>query len=406
MINKLIVIQPISLCNLNCSYCYVPGRQNGTVMSDEVLEASARLIFNSYVTKPQLEGEKTIVSWHAGEPLTAKIPFYEKAITAFNKYSNGLDSYVMNLQTNVTLMNQEWCDFFKSNSFHIGISVDGPESIHNFHRKDWNNKGSFSRVMRGLELMKKNGFTLNNIAVLTDHSLDYPDEMYHFFKDNNFTAVGFNIDELEGMNTASTYKNSLNHQVNLQTAQRYKSFLSRFFDLWFADGKPFYIREFDDLMSRISYYSLDDYKNFIFASECIGFSNIGITREGNIFTFSPELASGAPNDPNKFVLANVLDIESFDDIIESERFQVQMQEVSEGVKKCAKECEYFDFCGGGAPANKFYENGTFASSETMYCFITRKTLIDLMLEKLKMISAMPKITNARCSVVQNLDHFA
>ena len=107
-----------------------------------------------------------------------------------------------------------------------------------------------------------------------------------------------------------------------------------------------------------------------------------ITREGNISFFSPELAGGTAQDRDQFVLANIKDIETFDDIIHLDSFKKQFAQINDGVAMCAKNCEYYQMCGGGSPSNKFTENGTFASDETQYCALQQKMLTEIFIEKM------------------------
>ncbi len=387
MINTLLVIQPIDLCNLNCSYCYVPGRRNPKVMSDEVLEATARVIFNSSVTIPDDSEDLVKISWHASEPMLAGMDFYEKALEVFTKYQ-GKSRFRFNIQTNATVVNQEWCDFFNAHNFEIGLSVDGPEFIHNRYRKDWKGKGSFSRVMKGIDCLRENNIPLHGLVVITDYSLDYPDEVYAFFKDNNFKHVGFNLEELEAFNQKSSMVN-LSHAENIrhsQLAARFSHFFSRLYDLWEKDGYLFHIREFEEVIDKIKYIKTTEFNDHPLRSSLVAFSNITITKDGNVSTFAPEMAGGTAEDPNKFVIGNVLNIESFDDLEKNENYQRLRDAIFKGIRNCASECSYFDLCGGGCPSNKFYENGKLDSTETMMCIFMRQILTDIVIEKLSRCS--------------------
>lgn len=384
MINKLIVLQPISLCNLNCSYCYVVGRRDPKLMSEDVVDACARVIFNSSVVTPHGPQDKILISWHAGEPLAAGIDFYQKAVDTFKRHNHQNIPYTMNIQTNAVLLNDAWCDFFKANDFTVSMSVDGPEFIHNRFRVDWKNKGSFDRVLKGMRYLKKHKIPLTAICVITEESLSFPDEIYTFFRDHHFTSVGFNVDEKEGTHAQSTYESSsIDSSISPHTLEKFKQFFTRLFELWKRDGKPFSIREFDHLLLKMGFYAKHDYETFVFATESIAFANIGITKTGDIVTFSPELAAGTPDDPKKFVIGNVLDIQSFDELEQNANFQSQLKEITQSIRNCAQECEYFDLCGGGTPANKFYEKGSFEATETNFCILTKKMMTDVVLEQLK-----------------------
>lgn len=127
---RLLVLQPTSLCNLDCSYCYVPDRRSGTIMSRETLEATLRLFLTS-----ALVGNALTILWHAGEPLAAGLGFYREAARLIRACNTRAIGVIQSIQTNATLLNQEWGSFFRDEGFDVGVSVDGPAHVHDFHRR-------------------------------------------------------------------------------------------------------------------------------------------------------------------------------------------------------------------------------------------------------------------------------
>lgn len=130
MIIDLLIIQPIDLCNLNCSYCYLPGRRDPALMSDSVLEASIKCTFNSSLVEPINNNDNLAIVWHSGEPLAAGIDFYHKAIQLIKTHNSNNIIVRNQIQTNATLINQAWCDFFVANDFEVSVSLDGPQFLH------------------------------------------------------------------------------------------------------------------------------------------------------------------------------------------------------------------------------------------------------------------------------------
>jgi len=179
-----VMAKPIgSICNLNCSYCYYLEKENlykeggrNFRMSDEVLE---RYIESYIQAQPVPE---VLFTWHGGETLMRDKSFYHKALAYQKKHGRGrrIDN---SLQTNGTLLTDDWCKFFKDHNFLIGISLDGPEHCHDVYRKGKNGKGTFKEVMRGVELLQKHGVEFNILAVINDYNVDYPLEVYNFFKE-------------------------------------------------------------------------------------------------------------------------------------------------------------------------------------------------------------------------------
>ncbi|MDL2322983.1 anaerobic sulfatase-maturation protein [Bacteroidales bacterium OttesenSCG-928-A17] len=177
-----VMAKPVgSACNLNCSYCYYlekeklyPNRKK-MLMNDELLGKYIESYINSH-TVPEV-----LFTWHGGETLLAGIPFYRKAFALQKKYGRGrrIDN---SLQTNGVLLNDEWCRFFKENNMLIGISIDGPEHCHDVYRKNRGGQGTFMQVMRGIELLQKHDVDFNVLAVINDYNVEYPLDVYHFFK--------------------------------------------------------------------------------------------------------------------------------------------------------------------------------------------------------------------------------
>ena len=171
-----------STCNLNCSYCYYlekeklyPNRKK-LQMSEDLLEKYIEGYINA---QPVPE---VLFTWHGGETLLAGIPFYRKAIALQRKYGRGrqIDN---TLQTNGVLLNDEWCRFFKDHNFLIGISIDGPEHCHDVYRKNRGGNGTFKQVMHGIELLQKHNVEFNVLSVINDYNVQYPLEVYRFFKE-------------------------------------------------------------------------------------------------------------------------------------------------------------------------------------------------------------------------------
>ena len=149
-----------SACNYRCDYCYYTGKESvlhvGTgKMSDELLEEYIRQSLAMHGKNARVE-----FAWHGGEPTLAGIDFYRKAVSLQQRYGKGRQ-IVNTMQTNASLLDDNFCRFFKENRFLIGVSIDGPEEIHNIYRKTTDGQGSFALTMHGIELLKKHGIRLS-----------------------------------------------------------------------------------------------------------------------------------------------------------------------------------------------------------------------------------------------------
>lgn len=178
-----VMAKPVGpLCNMDCEYCYYLEKEGlyknrkGSKMSDDLLERFTDAYINCQ-TAPFVQ-----FTWHGGESLLRGIDFYRKALKFQEKYSRGRE--ISNcIQTNGLLLNDEWCRFFKENNFLVGISIDGPEKLHDRYRKDCGGRGTFARVMKGIEMLRKHQVDFNTLSVINDYNVRYPLDVYHLFKE-------------------------------------------------------------------------------------------------------------------------------------------------------------------------------------------------------------------------------
>ena len=178
------MVKPIgSACNLDCHYCYY--RDKSEIYNDNMPRMSEELLEN-YI-RQYIEGasqQNISFCWHGGEPLMAGLPFFEKAMALQKKYAG--DKIVENtLQTNGILVNEDWCRFFKENNFLIGLSLDGPEDIHDAFRRDCGGAPTFARVMKAVELMSRYGVEFNILSTVNARSEERGVEVYRFLSGIN-----------------------------------------------------------------------------------------------------------------------------------------------------------------------------------------------------------------------------
>jgi len=361
----LLVIQPTPFCNLDCTYCYLPDRQNTKRISAELLDRIFAWVFAGDV----VQGPFTVV-WHAGEPLVLPPRFYAEAFAIVARHNRANIPVAHSYQTNGTLIDQKWCDFIKQHDLRIGVSVDGPDFLNDLYRKTRRGNGTYQRVMEGVARLQRNHIPFHVITVLTHEALDYPDEMYAFYVENRIENVGFNIEEIEGPNERSSLSAA-------DADQRFRGFMPRFFDLVASGGYPLRVREFDSTLAAILHGNTETLPPM---QETTPFAIISVDYEGNFSSFSPELLGLRSAHYGDFTLGNV-QTDALAAVTHSLRFTALYTDITAGIKKCRQECSYFGFCGGGAPANKYFENGSFASTETLFCRLTRKALLDVVLEK-------------------------
>lgn len=177
-------------CNLSCRYCYylekseISGKKAGRRMSFEVLERFIRGYIEAQTS------DYVCFTWHGGEPSLMPLDFYREAVRLQRVYSGS--KHVDNcFQTNATLLDEEWCCFFAENKWLVGVSIDGPEKIHDAYRKDRFGKPTFRKVMDGIALLEKHGVEWNAMSVVTDLTALHPVEFYSFFKEIGCRYIQF-----------------------------------------------------------------------------------------------------------------------------------------------------------------------------------------------------------------------
>jgi uncharacterized protein len=335
-------------------------------MQPDVARASAQRLAEAGLLGPRLS-----VVWHAGEPLTMGLPAFEELVAAVNGAVPPGTEVTHHVQTNAMLISREWCDLFRRAGIHIGVSVDGPALLHDAHRRTRSGKGTHERTLAGIRLLVEAGIPFHAIAVLTQSSLDYPDEFYEFFRSLPISLLGLNIEEIEGTNHRSSLE-------GLAMRPRYRRFMTRLFQRVQEGGFALSVREFNSAIAAVR-FSAEPIDPATDQQNC-PWRIVTVDVGGQYTTFSPELL-GLPWGHDTFVLGNVLDT-PIQAAAASEKFERLAAEIAAGVQACESQCEYFRYCGGGAPVNKFSENGSFASTETMFCRLGRKMILDVVAEEL------------------------
>ncbi len=333
----------------------------------DVIEKSVERLIESDLIK-----EKFTVVFHAGEPMILGTTYYQETVELIQRVLPTDLKAEIAFQTNGILIDDEWCKFFKRHSVNVGISVDGPAFIHDRCRVSRNGKGSFTQVQEGIEKLRHHGIPFHTISVLTDFSLDHPVELFEYFYHNEIYRCGFNVEEVESVNTGSS--------LDISSAEmRMHDFLDIFSKQNAQNGFPLYVRELENAKSIIKHWNRKQPEWLTQSQELVPYKIVTVDYSGNFSTFSPELI-GNPTDPeNDMVYGNVF-TDNFLDALETKKLKLAYQSIRSGIDKCRKTCDYFQFCGGGSPSNKYYENGTFNSAETLYCKLHRQVPFTVALE--------------------------
>lgn len=334
-------------CNLACKYCYYLEKnylyQNSHrhLMSDEMLEQFTREYIEAQ-TMPQV-----LFTWHGGEPLMRSIDFYKKALALQKKYAHGkqIDNVI---QTNGTLLTDEWCEFFAKNHWLVGISIDGPQEYHDHYRMTPAGKPSWEKVMQGISLLKKHRVEWNAMAVVNAYNAEHPLEFYHFFRDNGcqylqFTPIVERLTEHEDGRTLASLADD--REIPLAdasvTPQQWGNFLCTIFDDWVRHdvGKTF-VEIFDCTLANwmgvlpgICAYS----------KEC-GHAGV-MEHNGDVYSCDHFVFP-------EYKLGNIRE-QSLIDMLYSEKQQAFSRLKHTSLPRQCKECDMEFACHGECPKNRF-----------------------------------------------------
>lgn len=248
------MVKPIgSRCNLDCNYCYYLDKAE---LYDRREPRMSLELLDEYIKQYIGSNEVPVVtfSWHGGEPLLAGIDYYREAVRLQHKYKG--DKRIDNaLQTNAMLIDEEWCDFFRENNFLIGVSIDGPQDIHDGFRRDKQGRPTFDRVVKAIELMARKGVEYNTLTTVNRCSEGRGREVYRFLKSlgshyMQFLPVVEHVVEVEGSRRPVIVPpdrdaNSYRAEWSV-SAEGYGRFMNDIFDDWvLSDVGQYYVQLFD-----------------------------------------------------------------------------------------------------------------------------------------------------------------
>lgn len=233
-----------AICNLDCSYCYY--------LSKELLYPGSRFrmasdLLDDY-THQYIEAQgvpEVTFAWQGGEPTLMGLDFFKLAVEFQQKHQRQGMHIQNTLQTNGTTLNDEWCSFFREHNFLIGLSLDGPRSMHDTYRVDKGGKPTFELVMKGVELLKKHAVEFNILTTLHAANVDHPLEVYHFLRDEVGTQFMQFIPIVE-LDNETGFQQGCQVTGRSVSGRQYGNFLIAVFDEWVRrDVGRVYVQIFD-----------------------------------------------------------------------------------------------------------------------------------------------------------------
>ena len=346
-----VMLKPVGAhCNLACKYCYYleknklyPTAQRH-LMSDEMLEQFTR----EYIEAQTMN--QVLFTWHGGEPLLRSIDFYRKALSLQQKYAGGrhIDNVI---QTNGTLLTDEWCEFFAQNHWLVGISIDGPQPDHDHYRLTAAGKPSWKKVMQGIKLLKKHGVEWNAMAVVNAYNANHPLEFYRFFKENGcqflqFTPIVERLTRHEDGRTLASLADK--DEISLSEAsvapEQWGYFLCAIFDEWVRkDVGKIFVEIFDCTLANWMGISPGI---CAYSKEC-GHAGV-MEHNGDVYSCDHFVFP-------EYKLGNIRD-HSLIDMLYGEQQQEFSRLKHSSLPRQCKECDMEFACHGECPKNRFMKD--------------------------------------------------
>ncbi len=346
-----VMTKPVSsMCNLNCKYCYYLEKANlyknqdvagRFTMSDDVLERFVRDYIESQ-TSPNV-----LFSWHGGETLMRPLSFYQRVMDLQRRYARGrnIDNTI---QTNGTLLTDEWCRFFRDNGWLVGVSIDGPQEFHDEYRRNKMGAPSFRKVMAGIELLKKHGVEWNALAVVNDFNADYPLDFYNFFKEIECRYIQFTpiveriLPHSDGRHLANPMDTANAPLADFSvTPEQWGEFLCTLFDEWVRqDVGQYFIQLFDSTLAN-------------WVGEQPGVCTMARTcGHAGVMEYNGDVYSCDHFVFPEYKLGNIRQ-KSLVEMMYSERQTQFGADKHDKLPRQCKECEYLFACNGECPKNRF-----------------------------------------------------
>lgn len=322
-----VLVKPASAdCNLSCTYCfYLP--KSKLYPETKIHRMSDSILRNLIAQMLSLAPEKVSFCWQGGEPTLMGLDFYRRVVHYQLLFKSPLQIVENSLQTNGTLINEEWAKFLAGYDFLVGVSLDGPREIHDYYRRGRGGSGSYEDVVRCLNILSRHNVKFNILTVLHSHNVKDPRGLYRFLTDMGFKYLQF-IPCVEKRNGKIA-------EFSI-TPEEYGEFLCEIFDEWFNDGSPnTYVRDFEDIL--ISYVT-GEAPSCIFGRTCGRY--IVVEHNGDVYPCDFYVE-------RKWFLGNIMN-EPIENIIKRKKFTEFKYRKARLAKKC-KDCKWLKYCNAGCP---------------------------------------------------------
>jgi uncharacterized protein len=332
-------------CNLDCAYCFFLDKEvfypgSKFRMSDDVLEQYIRQLIEAHQT------DHVNIAWQGGEPTLMGLDFYRRVMALAEKYRRPGMRFMHTMQTNGTLLNDEWAAFFKEHNFLMGISLDGPRELHDVYRVDKGGQPTFDKVMRGLRLLQKHGVEYNILTTVNRVNADYPLEVYRFLRDEVKTDWMQFIPVVERINEDGLTLYQQGATVSDRSVQpdQFGRFLVAIYDEWVRhDVGKIFVQTFEAALRN--WLGMDASGMCVFNETCG--TGLAIEHNGDLYSCDHFV------EPN-YLLGNI----QKDHLIELVASPQQLkfgQDKRDTLPRYCRECDVRFACHGECPKNRFID---------------------------------------------------
>jgi uncharacterized protein len=319
-------------CNLDCAYCYYRESLEGTRPGRRIEPATLEAFLSEYMQYIS-DAKVASLSWQGGEPTLAGIQFFQRAVALEAKYAVPGTTISNALQTNGILLDDRWGEFLAAYSFLAGVSLDGPEQVHDSVRRDRGGHGSFRRVMAGIDVLRRHGVEFNILCVVGPHNVTRVRELTGFFRGEGLEYLQF----MPAMNFQSVEPEK--PPAYLITAAEYGDFLVSLFDEWHENGFPATsVRTFDAILQ--SYLGVPN-GLCVYSDQCD--SGVVVEYNGDVYPCDFYVS-------DDHCLGNVTEM-SLESILERPERQAFVERKSLLPEPCVT-CRWRRVCKGGCPRNR------------------------------------------------------
>ena len=333
-----------AICNLDCQYCFFLVKENlypGSKfrMGDEVLETYIQQVLESH------QAPEVTIAWQGGEPTLMGLDFFRRSLELVTKYQQPGQKITHTIQTNGTKIDDEWGSFFKQHNFLIGLSIDGPQALHDAYRVDKRGNGTFRQVMQGWKILKKHQVDVNILCTVNAVNGDRPLEVYRFFRDKLGVQFMQFIPIIERINEDGSTLIQSGNQVTERSVkpEQFGRFLISIFDEWIKrDVGKVFIQHFDAALAN--WVGVPP-GVCIFSKTCG--NALALEHNGDIYSCDHFV------EPD-YKLGNIQEIPMIE-LIASDRQRQFGQAKLETLPQYCRECEVRFACNGGCPKNRFLE---------------------------------------------------